>query len=140
VGIGRDQRAAWPDQSLLDGDVGADAGVDVVETDSALAREHPAGLLVGGVLLVGAAGVAVEGEKGLGDVVDREAVVAEVLDDVGPAEIAGDAGVDPDVDDLAGPDLAAGVAGEDLFDDGLAHGGLRRRGPVSLRSKSLSAS
>ena len=70
VGVGRDERAAGPDQALLDGDVGADPGVDVEEVDAALPGEEPAELLVGGVLLVGAAGVAVEGEEGLGGVVD----------------------------------------------------------------------
>ncbi len=121
MGIGRDKCPARGDQPLFDGDVGADAGGHVVKADAALAGEHPADVLVGGVFLVGAAGIAVKGEEGLGDVLDRQAVVADVLDDVGPAEVPGHPGVDGDVDDLPGPDRAACMPGEDLLDEGRAH-------------------
>jgi len=101
--------------------MGPDPGVDVEQVDASLAGEEPTEMLVRGVLLVGAAGIAVEGEEGLGGVFDGKAVVPEVLDDVGPAEIPGDAGVDGDVDDVAGADRTTGVARQDLLDDRLAH-------------------
>ena len=48
---------------------------DVDKFDAALPGEEPAEMLVGSVLLVGPAGVAVERKEGLGDVLDGEVVL-----------------------------------------------------------------
>ena len=122
VAVGGDEGGARPDEALLDGDVRADALRDVAQLDAGLARVGAAVLLVGGVTLVAAARVAVEGEDGARGVVDREARLLQVLDDVGAAEVARGAHVDRDVDDGARHDVLVTVAGEDLLDERAAHG------------------
>jgi len=118
VRVGRHERAAWPDETLVDREVGTDPPVDVVDRYAAGAPEAAAELLVRRVLLVGPAGVAVEGEEGLLRVLDPEAVVLDVLDDVGAAEVPRDPGVDGDVDDVTGRGSPTRVRRDDLLDDG----------------------
>jgi hypothetical protein len=62
-----------------------------------------------------------EREVGLVRIVDGQAVGLDVLDHVGPAEVAGRADIDADVHDLPGRHLLAGVRAEDLLDHRLAH-------------------
>jgi hypothetical protein len=50
---------------IIDGKVGSDPGIDIVDVDVLLTSKIPTGLLVRGILLVGPAGVTVEGEEGL---------------------------------------------------------------------------
>ena len=50
--------------TILNGQVGADALVDVIDIDVSLPREIPADLLVRSVLLIRPARIAVEGEEG----------------------------------------------------------------------------
>lgn len=109
------------DEALVDDEVGADAGVDVVDGDVVLAGVLAAEVLVLGVFLVAASGVAVEGEEGFFGVVDGEVVVLEVFDDVGAAEVAGGSDVDGEVDDGVDGDGFFGVCGEDGLDEGLLH-------------------
>ena len=85
------------------------------------AGENTADLLVGGVFLVGAGRVAVEGEERLLRIIDSEVAFADVFDNVCTAEITSDAGVDADVGDVARCDGPVGMIAQYFFYDGLSH-------------------
>ena len=121
MGVSRNQRVARADQSVVNREMSTDAGVNVKDPDAVFPGKEPALLLVGRVLLVRAAGIAVEREEGFSRVHDAKPVVLQVLHHVRAAEVAGDAEVDCHISDVARLDLAAAVSGKDFLDYRPAH-------------------
>ena len=65
VGVRGDEGGPWNRVPLIHGQMGSYPRVDVVDPDALIPGEIPADLLIGGILLIRAARVAVEGEDGL---------------------------------------------------------------------------
>jgi hypothetical protein len=121
VAVGGYEGLGWGDVVLVDGEVGADALVDVGDGDVVGAGVLAEEVLVLCVFLVAAAWVAVEGEEGFGWVFGCEVVVLEVLDYVCAAEVARRAEVDSEFDGGVDGDWVCGVGGKDLLDEGVCH-------------------
>jgi len=127
VAVGADKGGAGVGEAVFYGDVGADAGVDVVYLDALLPRPDAAGLLVVGVGDVVGGDDEVKGEEGLFLVGDGYVAVmgAIVFDDVCASKVAGRAHVEVEPDDVSrfDGDVSGAVGLEDLGYDGLSgHG------------------
>jgi len=119
MGIGRHQRIAREGQALVDGQVGANAAVEIINRNLMLAGKKAAALLVGGIFLVRSRGIAVEGKPGLRGVGDPQVVVNQVFHHVGAPEIAGQSHIDVHVHDFSRQHtLPSAVPGNNLFYDG----------------------
>jgi hypothetical protein len=87
--------------------MGSNTAVDVVDLHAMFSPKHPTDLLILRIFLVTATRVAIKGEKRLFRVVNREAVLLQMFDDVCPSKITCDSHVDRNIDDIA--DLRAVV-------------------------------